>query len=116
MFLHTGDAVSTRSKMRRTESYLLEDRDHDIGAVIHSKDNVGHSRGSQTLDLVQDHGTIGKLDQWLGERESLDKTSAFVHAGMICDCWGGQIGEVATYERTKTGSKPSNKNESCRHR
>lgn len=51
---------------------LLESRDHDIGAVIDSQDDIGDTSGSQALDLVEDHGAVTELDERLRESERLE--------------------------------------------
>lgn len=58
-------------------SYLLEGRNHDIWAVVDREDDISDTSSSQALDLVEDHRTVGKLDQWLGESESLSFQVSF---------------------------------------
>lgn len=57
-------------------TYLLEGRNHDIWTVVDREDDISDTSSSQALDLVEDHRTVGKLDQWLGESESLSSESA----------------------------------------
>ena len=57
---------------------FLERRDHDIGAVVDSKNNIGDTRSSQALDLVQDHGPVAELHQGLGESESLYQSISII--------------------------------------
>jgi len=44
---------------------------HNLWTVVDRKDNVFDSRSGKSFDLVQDHGLVSKLDQWLREGESL---------------------------------------------
>ena len=46
--------------------YLLQGFGHDVGAVVDRQHNVRHTSSCQAFDLVEDHGTVGELDQWLG--------------------------------------------------
>ena len=48
------------------EAHLFQRRDHDVGPVVDSEHNVGHTSGCEALDLVQDHRAVGKLDEGLG--------------------------------------------------
>jgi len=48
----------------------LESLGHDLGAVVDGEDNVGHTSSGQSLDLVDDHGTVAELDERLGEGKS----------------------------------------------
>jgi hypothetical protein len=57
--------------------YLLEHRDHDIWAVVDCENNVGDASSGQAFHLVENHGTIGELNQWLGKCEGLDRISVF---------------------------------------
>lgn len=54
--------------------YLLEGRNHDIWPIVDSQDDIRHTSSGQALDLMEDHRTVGKLDQWLGESESLSSS------------------------------------------
>jgi len=66
--------------------YLCESSGHDLRAVVDGEDNVGDTGGSESSDLVLNHGLVGKLDQRFGESES---------------------------ERTQTGTETADENESC---
>jgi hypothetical protein len=44
---------------------------HDLRTVIDGEHNVGDARIGEGGDLVLDHGLVGKLDEWLGQREGL---------------------------------------------
>ena len=45
----------------------LEGLGHDLGTVVDGEDNVSHASSGQSLDLVDDHGTVAELDERLGE-------------------------------------------------
>lgn len=53
---------------------LLQVGLHDLGTIVHSQDNVGDTSISQSLNLMLDHGLVGKLDQRLGKSKSLCTT------------------------------------------
>lgn len=44
-------------------THLLQGRHHHIRTVVDGQHNISHARGSQALDLVQDHGPVSKLHQ-----------------------------------------------------
>lgn len=48
---------------------ILEEVEHDLGTVVDSKDNFGDADGLESLDLVEDHGLVGKVDEGLGHAE-----------------------------------------------
>ena len=50
---------------------LLQGADHDLWLVVDSENNVCAAGVSQGLDLVQDHWSVGKLNQrlWVGQRQ-----------------------------------------------
>lgn len=45
----------------------LEGLGHDLGAVVDGEDDVSHASLGQSLDLVNDHGSVAELDKRLGE-------------------------------------------------
>lgn len=55
----------------RRITYLLQVSLHDLRAVVDSQDNVSDAGLSQGLNLVLDHGLVGKLHQGLGESKGL---------------------------------------------
>jgi hypothetical protein len=48
---------------------LLEGFGHDLGAVVDGEDDVGHTSSGQSLDLVDNHGSVAELDEGFGEGE-----------------------------------------------
>jgi hypothetical protein len=48
---------------------FLKGLGHDLGAVVDSEDNVGDTSSGESLDLVDNHGTVAKLDEGFGEGE-----------------------------------------------
>ena len=59
-------------------AYLFESFLHDVWSVIDSQNNVCNAGGSEAFDLVKDHGSIGKFNQWLGESEGLSMVKELV--------------------------------------
>jgi hypothetical protein len=51
--------------------YLLEGRDHDIGAVVDGQNNIGDTSSSQAFNLVKDHRAVSKFHQGFGKGQSL---------------------------------------------
>lgn len=64
---------------REGEAYLFQGRHHDIRTVVNRQNNIGYTSSCQTLNLVQDHGPVGELDQGFRERESLSPLMAGQH-------------------------------------
>lgn len=89
--------------------HLLERRSHDLRPVVHSKDNVCDTSGSQTLNLVLDHWLVAKFDERLRKSESLRAGVRFC-SGLFCTEPLGLPGR--TDQRSETSSKPADKNES----
>lgn len=58
-------------------TYLSQELLHDLGSVVDSENNVGDASGDESLDLVDDHGLVAKLNQGLGESQGL------YHGGII---------------------------------
>ena len=52
-------------------TYFLQGFSHDVGAVVDGQDDVRHTSSCQTLDLMENHGTIGELYQWFRQSEGL---------------------------------------------
>ncbi len=48
---------------------LFDKLDHGLWAVVDGEDNVGDSNLDESLDLVENHGFVGKLDEGLGDRQ-----------------------------------------------
>lgn len=48
---------------------LLQGPGHDLRAIVNRQDNVRDAGGRQGLDLVQDHGSVGELDEGFREGE-----------------------------------------------
>jgi len=48
---------------------------HDLRAVVDGKDNISDASLGKSLDLVEDHGLVGELDQWLRQGEGLCRIS-----------------------------------------
>jgi hypothetical protein len=66
----------------------LEGLGHDFGTVVHGEDDVGHAGSGQSLDLVDDHGTVAELDERLrkgeGERAQTGAEATDENEGYIC--------------------------------
>jgi hypothetical protein len=52
-------------------THLLQAVLHDLGTIVDGKHNVGDANSSQSLNLVEDHGLVGELDQGLGQSKGL---------------------------------------------
>jgi hypothetical protein len=50
---------------------FLQGLGHDLRAVVDSEDDIGDAGGSESLDLVLDHGLVGELNKRLGVCEGL---------------------------------------------
>jgi hypothetical protein len=90
----------------------LERLGHDLRAVVDREDNICDAGGRKSLDLMLDHGLVGKLDERLGVRERLRMALVERSAGSIA----GQASQRCrgqAYERAQTGSKPSDENDGC---
>jgi hypothetical protein len=48
---------------------LLEGFGHDLGAVVDGEDDVGDASSGQSLNLVDNHGSVAELDEGFGEGE-----------------------------------------------
>lgn len=51
--------------------YLLQGRSHNLWSVVDSKYNICHTSGSESLNLVQDHGLVAKFNERLWQSEGL---------------------------------------------
>lgn len=47
------------------ESYLCDGIFHNIWAVVDSENNIRDSCFGERFDLMQDHGLVTELNQWL---------------------------------------------------
>lgn len=47
---------------------------HNLRAVVHGQDNIGHACVRQSLDLVQDHALVAELDQGFRQSQGLDES------------------------------------------
>jgi hypothetical protein len=61
--------VVLRADMRLTD--FCEMLLHHFWAVIDGQDDICDSSSCQRFNLVQNHGLVSKLDQWLGQSEGL---------------------------------------------
>lgn len=52
-------------------SYLSQMLLHDLWSIVNRQNNIRNSGSCQRFNLVQDHGLVAELDQWLGESEGL---------------------------------------------
>lgn len=52
-------------------AYLGQELLHDLGAVVDGQDNVGDAGSDESLDLVDNHGLVSKLDKRLGKGKGL---------------------------------------------
>lgn len=66
---------------------LLQSTSHDFRAVVDGENDICDAGSSQGLDLMLDHGSVGKLDEGLGFGEG---------------------------ERSKSGAEATDENEGCR--
>jgi len=82
---------------------------HDLGAVVDGQHHVGDASRRQRLDLVLDHGLVGKLDKRLGVCERLQR-ALVGHAIVAGSTAGLAVSKQDTYKRAQTGSKPSDEN------
>lgn len=85
----------------------LERLGHDLRAVVDGEDDVGDARRREGLDLVLDHGLVGKLDERLGVSERLPLS-------VVLCCAGACAWRSRAYQRPQTGAKPSHENDGCR--
>lgn len=60
---------------------FLQGLGHDLRAVVDSKDNIRYTSSGKSLDLVLDHGLVGKLNEWLGVCECLWLKSVVLFGG-----------------------------------
>lgn len=44
---------------------------HNLGSVVDSQDHISDTSLGKSLNLVLDHGLVGKLDEGFGESQSL---------------------------------------------
>ena len=50
---------------------LLQSLGHHIWSVVDGENDVSDTGGSERFDLVQNHRSVRKLDQWLRESKGL---------------------------------------------
>jgi len=52
-------------------AYLFQNTLHNLRAVVDSQNDIRNTNSGERLNLVQNHGLVGELDQRLGHSESL---------------------------------------------
>jgi len=82
---------------------LFQCSGHDLWSVVYGEDNIRHTSGGKSLDLVENHGLVAEFNERLGEGESL-----VVNVGQLCL---DKMYLLQTYKRAKTGAKATNENE-----
>ena len=58
---------------------------HNLRAVVHGEDDVGHAGLGESLDLVQDHALVAELNQRLGQGQGLSCMA--LAGGSSCHGW-----------------------------
>lgn len=113
---------ATRQSRRNTN--LLQAVLHNLGSVVDSQHNILDTNGSQSLNLVHNHGLVCELDQGLGQSQGLGGAALLVEfrgACSIASCvhlHGAAIGaclacRILTYKRAKARAEAADENEGC---
>ena len=71
LVLDWAESMTDSGCIARCNSYLCEVLLHNLWAVVHSQDDIGHTSSRKSLNLVENHALVAKLDQWLREGEGL---------------------------------------------
>jgi hypothetical protein len=90
----------------------LERLGHDLGAVVDGEDNICDTSRRKGLDLMLDHGLVRELNERLGVCERL-RLALVVRSGQGASRGRARGVEGQAYERSQTGSKPSDENDGC---
>jgi hypothetical protein len=64
-------------------SNLLECLGHNFRSVVDGQNNIGNTSSSQTLNLVENHGSVAELDEWLWEGEGLCSMVSMAVRGVV---------------------------------
>ena len=72
---------------------LFQCSGHDLWSVVYGEDNIRHTSGGKSLDLVENHGLVAEFNERLGEGESL-----VVNVGQLCL---DKMYLLQTYKRAK---------------
>jgi hypothetical protein len=83
---------------------------HDLWAIVDSKNDVCDASSSQCLNLVLDHGLVRELNEWLWVCEGLQR-ELVLDVLQLAGCFEEAVRERQAYERSQTGSKPSDEND-----
>lgn len=92
---------------------------HNLGAVVDSQHHIGDTSLGKGLNLVLDHGLVGKLDEGFGESQGLchgRRWSVPLYFSFVSMTRSSTVAKRGTavylesYKRSKTGAEASHEN------